>query len=57
MNQAWYQVISIAFGYLSVAIVVLIVLLSARKHVHSTHIPCTQKDCPCFPNGKTVFCR
>ena len=29
MNQAWYQVISIAFGYLSTAIVVLIVLLSA----------------------------
>ena len=33
MNQAWYQVISIAFGYLSTAIVVLIVLLSARKFV------------------------
>ena len=33
MNQAWYQVISIAFGYLSTAIVVLIVPLSARKFV------------------------
>ena len=33
MNQAWYQVVSIAFGYLSAAMIVLIVLLSARKYV------------------------
>ena len=31
MSQAWYQVLSICFGYLSAAIIVLIVLLAARQ--------------------------
>ena len=29
MNQAWYQVASMGFGYLSAAIIALIVLLAA----------------------------
>ena len=33
MNEAWYRVASQSFGYLSAAIIVLIVLLAARKYV------------------------
>jgi len=33
VNQAWYRVVSAAFGYLSAAVITLIVLLSARKYV------------------------
>ncbi|MFR5788106.1 MAG: hypothetical protein ACLUHE_14040 [Christensenellales bacterium] len=32
MNQAWYQVASMGFGYLSAAIIALIVLLAFRKY-------------------------
>lgn len=31
MTQAWYQVLSLGFGYISAAIIVIIVLLSLRK--------------------------
>ena len=31
MTQAWYQVLSMSFGYLGAAIIVLIVILSLRK--------------------------
>ena len=33
MSQAWYQVLSICFGYLSAAMIMLIVLLSARQYL------------------------
>ncbi len=33
MTQAWYSVLSLLFGYVSAAVIVLIVLLSARKYV------------------------
>ena len=33
MSQAWYQVLSICFGYLSAAIVVMIVMLSVRQYL------------------------
>ena len=33
MSQAWYQVLSICFGYLSAALIVLIVLLSVRQYL------------------------
>ena len=33
MSQAWYQVLSICFGYLSAAIIALIVLLSMRQYL------------------------
>lgn len=33
MTQAWYQVASLSFGYLSALIIVLIVLLAARKYL------------------------
>lgn len=32
MNQAWYQVASMGFGYLSAAIIALIVLLAFKKY-------------------------
>ena len=32
MTQAWFQVLSLCFGYISAAIIALIVLLSARKY-------------------------
>ena len=32
MNQAWYQVASMGFGYLSAAIIALIVLLALKKY-------------------------
>ncbi|MFQ9807362.1 MAG: hypothetical protein ACLR07_13615 [Christensenellales bacterium] len=31
MNQAWYQVASMGFGYLSAAIIALIVLLALKN--------------------------
>ncbi len=31
MTQAWYQVLSLGFGYISAAIIVVVVLLSLRK--------------------------
>ena len=33
MTQAWYRVASLSFGYVSAAIIALIVLMAARKHV------------------------
>ena len=33
VSQAWYQVLSICFGYLSVVIIMLIVLLSVRQYL------------------------
>ena len=33
MSQAWYQVFSICFGYLSAVIIAMIVLLSARQYL------------------------
>ena len=33
MTQAWYQVASMGFGYLSAAIIALIVLLALRKYM------------------------
>ena len=30
MTQAWYQVLSLGFGYISAAIIVMVVLLSLR---------------------------
>ncbi len=33
LTQAWYRVLSQLFGYLSAAVIVLIVLLSIRKHM------------------------
>lgn len=33
MSQAWYQVLSICFGYLSAALIALIVLLAARQYL------------------------
>ena len=33
MNQAWYQVASMGFGYLSAAIIALIMLLALRKYM------------------------
>ena len=32
LNQAWYQVASMGFGYLSAVIIALIVLLAFRKY-------------------------
>ena len=32
MNEAWYRVASLSFGYLSAAMIAVIVLLSARKY-------------------------
>ena len=32
MTQAWFQVLSLCFGYISAALIALIVLLSARKY-------------------------
>jgi len=32
LTQAWFQVLSLCFGYISAAIIALIVLLSARKY-------------------------
>ena len=31
MTQAWYQVLSLGFGYISAAIIMVVVLLSLRK--------------------------
>ena len=33
MTQAWYQVVSMLFGYLSAAVIALVVLLSLRKYL------------------------
>lgn len=33
MSQAWYQVLSICFGYLSAALIALVVLLAARQYL------------------------
>ena len=33
MSQAWYQVLSIAFGYVSAALIALIVLIAARQYL------------------------
>ena len=33
MSQAWYQVLSICFGYLSAAMIFMIVLLAARQYL------------------------
>ena len=33
MNSAWYQVLSLTFGYLSAAMAVLLILLAIRKHL------------------------
>ena len=32
MNGAWYRVASLSFGYLSAAMIAVIVLLAARKY-------------------------
>ena len=31
MNQAWYQVISLVYGYLAAAAIVVVVLMTIRK--------------------------
>lgn len=38
VSQAWYHVLSICFGYLSAAMIVLIVLLSARKYMRDRQV-------------------
>ena len=45
MNQAWYQVASMGFGYLSAAIIALIVLLAFKKYAQD------RGALSCFPQA------
>ena len=38
MNQAWYQVLSLSFGYLSAAIAVVCVLLALRRYLRDRRL-------------------
>ena len=49
MNQAWYQVASMGFGYLSAAIIALIVLLAFKKYAQDR--PLWRGPLSCFPQA------
>ena len=56
MPQAWYQVASMFFGYLSAAIIVLIVLLSLRKYIADRALwQRVRKNLPCA-GAAGAFC-
>ena len=50
MNQAWYQVASMGFGYLSAAIIALIVLLALKKYAKDRALS-RRGALSCFPQA------